>query len=85
MKAPDHAVEEVALGGGVVVAGLPSAVVVGPGAGGVGEGSEGPDIADGGEPLVLDAASDYGPALAGGAGDRGCPGAGLETSRVSEA
>jgi hypothetical protein len=41
----DHAVEQVALRGGVAISGGAAAVVVGAGAGVVGEGGEGPDVA----------------------------------------
>ena len=64
VQTADHAVEQVALGSGMPVAGLPSAVVVGSGAGGAGECGEGPDVADGGEALVFDLAGDYGSAFA---------------------
>src|SRR5437764_15479157 len=59
----DHAVEQVALGGDVAVAGGLAAVVVGPSAGGGSEGGEGPEVADAGQALVLDAAVHDGRAL----------------------
>ena len=84
VQAADQAVEEVALGGGVPVADFASAVVVGSGAVCVGHGGEGPDVADAGQALVLDAAGEDGGSLAGGSGDRGCSGVGLESSGVAE-
>jgi hypothetical protein len=51
---PREAVEEVALRGNVAVTCLFAAVIVGSGARGGSQGCEGPDVADGSQPLVLD-------------------------------
>jgi hypothetical protein len=85
VQAADHAVEQVALGGGMAVAGLASAVVVGAGAGRSGQRGEGPDVPDRGEALIFDPAVQHSKGLAGCSGDRGGAGVCLDRAGVGEA
>src|SRR5262249_46877440 len=81
----EEPVEQVALGGGVPVAGGAAAVVVRAGAGGGGEGGERPVVPGGGEALVLDAAVGDGPGLAAGPGGGRAAAVGLESFSIGEA
>src|SRR5215472_19315153 len=67
-------VGQLAQRGVVALAAAPELVVVGPGAGGGGEGAEGLLVQGVGEPVVADVAGQHGFLLAGGAGDRASAG-----------
>src|SRR2546423_6156572 len=71
VEAAEQAVEQVALGGGMPVAGVFAAVVVGAGAGGGGPRGERPDVTGRPEPGVLYAPGRDGPGLFAGAGGGG--------------
>lgn len=71
MQLPEHAVEQVPQGLHVPVPASPSAPVVGVGASRAAEGSEGPEVADVVEPVVLDEPTSDVVPFARGSGDRG--------------
>src|SRR4051794_36015276 len=73
-----EAVEEVPLCGDVTFSGRSTAVVVCSGAGRPGERDERPDVADGGQSLVLDLPAHDLAALAARSGDRGASRVGLQ-------
>jgi hypothetical protein len=77
-------VEQVPLGLVVPVSGGAAGVVVTAGAWGGAQRSQGPDGADGGQPLVFDMPVQHNGFLATGAGDGGGSGEGFEPAGVSE-
>ena len=85
VEAPQEAVEQVALRGSVPIAGHAPSVVVSSGTGGEAQSGEGPEVADGGEALVLDFAVEHDELLAASPGDRGGASVRLETAGVGEA
>src|SRR3954453_19890412 len=85
MQAAEEAREEVALGGGVSVSCVATAVVVGAGSGRGAEGGERPVAARGVEAVVLDASVQHGRGFAAGPRDRRRAGVGLESLGVMEA
>ena len=85
VESAEEAVEQVALGRGVPVAGGAAAVVVRTGTGREAEGGEAPGVADGRQALVLHAPMEHEAAFATGAGDRGRAGVGVERASVAEA
>src|SRR3954453_16614682 len=84
MQAAEESCEEVALGGGVSVSWVATAVVVGAGTGRGAEGGERPAVARGVEAVVLDASVKHGPGLAAGTRDRRRASVGLESLGVME-
>jgi hypothetical protein len=85
VQAAEESPEQVARADGVPVADLAPPVVVVAGAGWCGDGGERSDVADGGQPLVLDPAVQDGPGFAGGAGDGRGSGVALESFSIGEA
>src|SRR4051794_41929675 len=83
MQAAEEAREQVALGGGVSVSCVATAVVGGAGTGRGAEGGERPVVARGVEGVVFEPSAGDGPGPAAGPCDRGRPRGGLEAPRGS--
>jgi len=84
LKAAEEPVEQIALCSSMSIAGETPTVVVRSSTGGEAYGSEGPQIADRSQTVVLDSSMQDDEFLAAGAGDRCGTGIGLQATTISE-
>ena len=84
VEAAEETIEQIALSGGVSIAGQPAPVVMSSSTGGEAYRCEGPQVAYGGEAAVLDRAMENDQFLATGACHWRGPGVRLEAARISE-